>query len=305
MTQEQFSRPIQSPPKWKRWILAARPKTLPAAAAPVVMGSFLAGWESAFKLLPAAAALMCALLLQIGSNLANDVFDFQRGADREGRLGPVRVTQTGLLAPGEVKVGMGIILAAAALCGLYLSWVSAWWLLVVGLLAILAAVGYSGGPIPFGYHGLGDVFVFIFFGIVAVSGTYFLQAGRFTLDVLTMSAVVGGLITNILVVNNLRDLESDREAGKITLAAAVGPEWTRLEYALFSGLAYAGPAWLILSRKIPPGAGVIFLALPWSVRLIRQVNLWEGSRLNRTLAETSLFALGYVLLFGLGGSLLF
>jgi len=293
----------QTVPRWKRWVLASRPKTLPAAAAPVIAGAFLADWDHSFRPLTAAVALFCALLLQIGANLANDVFDFQRGADAGGRLGPVRVTQTGLLAPREVKTAMGAVLAGAALCGLYLSWISSWWLLGIGLLAILAAIGYSGGPIPFGYHGLGDVFVFVFFGLVAVGGTYYLQAGKVTLAAAGTAAAVGGLITNILVVNNLRDLQTDRKAEKRTLAVVLGPEWTRLEYGLWILAAYTIPVLLVLGDKLPVGSLAVGLAAPWSVRLMGQLRRRKGRKLNQTLAETGQFALVYALLFGLGGSL--
>ena len=284
-------------------MLASRPKTLPAAAAPVIAGAFLAFWDHSFQPLTAAAALVCALLLQIGSNLANDVFDFQRGADAGGRLGPVRVTQTGLLTPREVKTAMGAVLTGAALCGLYLSWISSWWLLGIGLLAILAAVGYSGGPIPFGYHGLGDVFVFVFFGLVAVGGTYYLQAGTVTVAAVGTAAAMGGLITNILVVNNLRDLRTDRKAEKRTLAVVLGPEWTRVEYGLWVLAAYTIPVLLVQGGKLPVGSLAVGLAAPWSVRLMGQLRRWKGRKLNQTLAETGQFALIYALLFGLGGSL--
>ncbi|MEW5941883.1 MAG: 1,4-dihydroxy-2-naphthoate octaprenyltransferase, partial [Chloroflexota bacterium] len=171
---------MERPSLFQIWWLAIRPKTLPAAASGVVMGSALAWRDGTFQPLPALAALLVALLLQIGSNVANDVFDFERGADTPERLGPTRVTQAGLLTPAQVKRGMWVIFGLAASCGLYLAWLRGPVVIAIGLAAILSAIAYTGGPFPLGYYGLGDLFVFIFFGLAAVSGTYFVQAGSVT-----------------------------------------------------------------------------------------------------------------------------
>ncbi len=226
------------PSLFQIWWLAIRPRTLPAAASGVVMGSALAWHDGSFQLVPAIAALLVALLLQIGSNVANDVFDFERGADTSARQGPLRVTQAGLLTPAQVKRGMYIIFGLAALCGLYLASLRGWTVILIGIAAIISAVAYTGGPFPLGYYGLGDVFVFIFFGLAAVAGTYYVQVGTVSTAAWWMSVPVGLIITAILVVNNLRDLENDRKAGKYTLAVKFGEKATKIEYVLCVGIAY-------------------------------------------------------------------
>ena len=198
------------------WWLAIRPKTLPAAASAVVVGTTLAWRAGGFLPGPALAALVIALLLQIGSNLANDVYDDERGADTTDRLGPTRVTQAGLLTRSQVKGGMKVVFAVAFALGLYLTWVRGWPVLVIGVVAIASAIAYTGGPYPLGYHGLGEVFVFLFFGVTAVVGTYWVQTGSAAAIAWVMSVPVGLLITAIIVVNNLRDIEQDRAAGKLT-----------------------------------------------------------------------------------------
>lgn len=288
---------------WQIWMMAARPKTLPAAAAPVVVGTALALWDGMFKAGPAAAALLGALLLQAGSNLANDLFDYQRGADAGERLGPQRVTQSGLLSTEEVRTGMWLTFAAAALCGAYLAYASGPVVLLLGAASILAALGYSGGPLPFGYHGLGDLFVFLFFGVIAVNGTYFVQAGRFTAAALASSIPMGLLIDNILVVNNLRDIPLDRAAGKKTLAVLVGARATRVQYMINLTLSYLLPLLLWLVDLLPAGANLALLTLPLGIRLNRDLHRKSGRALNETLAGTGQLALLYALLFAVGGSL--
>ena len=206
----------------RAWLLAARPKTLPAAIAPVVVGAAAALGEHSFAPLPALAALAGALLLQIGVNLANDYFDFGRGIDTPDRKGPVRVTQAGLIPPGQVRFGMIATFVAAALVGVYLVVRGGTPILVVGVASILSALAYSGGPWPLASHGVADLFVFVFFGPVAVCGTYFVQAGSVSGTAAAASLAPGLLITAILVVNNLRDIETDAGAGKRTLAVRLG-----------------------------------------------------------------------------------
>jgi len=290
--------------KWQIWIMAARPKTLPAAAAPVVVGTALALWDGLFKTGPALAALVTALLLQVGSNLANDLFDYQRGADAGERLGPQRVTQSGLLSPPVVRSGLWFTFGAAALCGAYLAYAAGPVVLVLGAAAILAALGYSGGPLPFGYHGLGDLFVFLFFGVIAVSGTYYVQAGRFTISALAASIPMGLLIDNILVVNNLRDIPLDRDAGKKTLAVLIGAHATRAQYMLNLTLSYLVPLLLWMGDMGPAGANLALLTLPLGIRLSRDLHRKNGRALNETLADTGQLALLYAVLFAVGGSLL-
>ncbi len=212
------------------WMLASRPKTLPAAAAPVIVGSAAAFYEGAFHPGPALAALFGALLLQIGANLANDVFDFHRGADTAERLGPTRVTQAGLLSPRQVLVGMWICFGLAAILGVYLTLVAGWPVIVIGLTSIVAAIAYTGGPFPLGYYGLGDAAVFLFFGLAAVCGSYYVQALKLDWLAFWSALPMGFLITAILVVNNLRDIETDRAAGKRTLAVRFGAGGARKEF---------------------------------------------------------------------------
>jgi 1,4-dihydroxy-2-naphthoate octaprenyltransferase len=282
------------------WWLAIRPKTLPAAAAPVVIGSAAAYLEGGFQWLPALAALVGALLLQIGANLANDVFDFHRGTDRGERLGPLRVTQAGLLKPGIVLAGMWIVFGLAALIGVYLAWIAGWAVIWIGLACILAAVAYTGGPIPFGYYGLGDLVVFIFFGPLATCGTYFVQAEGVSPLVAWSSVPVGLLVTAILVVNNLRDIETDRLAGKRTLAVRVGVTWTRREYAACLAGAYLILPVFILAGIAPAYVLLAWLSAPLAYRVLGVVFRQSGRPLNQALASTGQLTLFYGLLYSVG-----
>jgi len=283
------------------WLLAARPRTLPAAIAPVMLGTALAVADKRFAWLAAAAAFSVALLLQIGVNLANDYFDYLRGIDTEDRLGPPRVAQSGLIPARQVKAGMATTLILSLIPGSYLLTVGGWPVLFIGLVCIAAALAYSGGPFPLASNGLGDICVFIFFGLVAVCGTYYVQALRLTPMVWLMGAVEGLLITAILVVNNLRDIQTDRRSGKRTLAVIIGDRGSRVEYLLLLGGAYAipiimwlgdyGSAWVILP----------LFSLPLALALARFV--WKsagGSLLNRALADTAKLALIYSLLLSAG-----
>jgi 1,4-dihydroxy-2-naphthoate polyprenyltransferase len=282
------------------WLLAARPKTLPAAAAPVVVGTAVAVAEDLFRPGPALAALAGALLLQIGSNLANDVFDFQRGADAGERLGPLRITQAGLRSPAQVKAAMALVFGLVALIGLYLVWVGGWPILIVGLLSILAAVAYTGGPFPLGYHGLGDLFVFLFFGLVAVCGTYYVQAGRLSALAWWSAVPIGLLATAILVVNNLRDIQSDRAAGKRTLAVRLGVRGARMEYLLLVGTALLVPVLMWAAGATGPWVLLTWLAVLVGRGTIKLVLASEGRVLNQALAGTARLELVYAALLSLG-----
>ncbi|MGQ0604366.1 MAG: 1,4-dihydroxy-2-naphthoate polyprenyltransferase [Anaerolineales bacterium] len=300
------------------WLMAARPRTLPAAAAPVIVGSAAAWYGGVFQLWPALAALFGALLIQIGANLANDVFDFQKGADTKDRLGPVRVTAEGLLTPGQVFTGVWATFGLAVLVGLYLVWVGGWPIVLIGVASILAGLAYTGGPFPLGYHGLGDIFVFIFFGLVAVCGTYYVQAANCCAvsgatvrlsEALCASpaalawwaaAPIGLLATAIIVVNNLRDIDTDRAAGKRTLAVRLGQRGAQIEYALLIGLAYLAPVGMWLSGVAPPGVLLTWASLPRAVLLARSVFTVTGKPLNAALAGTGQLELLYGLLFAVG-----
>lgn len=283
------------------WILAARPKTLPAAVAPVMVGSAMAAVHNSFALLPAMAALAVALLLQIGVNLANDYFDFIKGVDSDDRLGPLRVTQSGLIPPARVRAAMSITLGLAGLPGLYLLYVGGWPVLVIGAASILAALAYSGGPYPLASNGLGDLFVFIFFGLVAVCGTYYVQTLMLTATVVLIGADVGLLITAILVVNNLRDIASDSRTGKRTLAVRLGAGGTKLEFSLLLAGAYCGPLVFWICGIFSVWVLLPFVSAPLAWRLIRTIRRTsDGPRLNHTLASTAKLAFLFSLLLAIG-----
>jgi 1,4-dihydroxy-2-naphthoate octaprenyltransferase len=283
------------------WILAIRPRTLPVSLAPVLVGTAVAHRLGGLRVGPALAAAAGALLLQIGSNLANDVFDHEKGADTEARIGPPRATQAGLLSPRAMKRAMALVFALATAIGLYLTAVAGPAILVVGLVSIVAAIAYTGGPWPLGYHGLGDVAVFVFFGLVAVAGTAFVQLGHVPPLAWLAAVPVGALATAILVVNNLRDVDTDRVAGKHTLAVRFGRDGARAEWialvaaayvvASTIGLAFGTSAWVLLPWATLPRA----LGLG---RVIRQEE--AGPPLNAALAGTAQLCLFFSLLFAAG-----
>ena len=291
----------QSISSLKAWALASRPRTLPAAVAPVVVASAVAVGNHNFAFLPAAAALLVALLLQIGVNLANDYFDFQKGIDSEDRLGPVRVTQSGLISPQRVKAGMMITFMLAALPGIYLMKVGGWPVLIIGIASILAALAYSGGPYPLASHGLGDLFVFIFFGLVAVCGTYYVQALYLSLLVVFLGVDVGLLITAILVVNNLRDIATDRKAGKHTFAVIIGERGAKLEYTLLLVGAYVLPVTIWLGGLTSGWVLLTCLSIPMAFSLNRKIRQTSGGPvLNQALAQTAKLSLVFSILLSVG-----
>src|SRR6478736_1971940 len=231
--------------------MAARPRTLPAAVAPVLVGTALAQTRGSIDLIAFAAAMLGALFIQVGTNLSNDYSDARRGADTEDRLGPVRVTAGGLVPPKQVLTATYVSFGLAVLCGIYLIAIAGWVILAIGAASILAGVLYTGGPRPYGYEGLGDVFVFLFFGLVAVTGSYYAQVERVTWEAFVLAVPVGLLASAILVVNNVRDLESDRRAGKRTLAVRLGRERARTLYGLmvYGAFLTAPVPWVAGSRS--------------------------------------------------------
>ncbi|MCL6645295.1 MAG: 1,4-dihydroxy-2-naphthoate polyprenyltransferase [Dehalococcoidia bacterium] len=285
------------PGRLQAWRMAARLPTLTAAAAPVAVGTAAAIRDDAFALVPALAALFGALCLQVGANFANDVFDHERGADTPDRLGPPRASQLGLLTPRELKAGMAAAFGLALLAGVYLAWVGGWPIVAVGLASIVAAVIYTGGPWPVGYHALGDLFTFVFFGLVAVMGTYYVQAGELTWFSFWAAVPVGATVTMILVVNNLRDIPTDRRTGKVTLAVVLGDRGTRWWFAALLAAALAVPAGATVSGDVPLGAAAAAAAgvLAWPI--LRQVlGGTSGRDLNPVLKATARFALWHALL---------
>jgi 1,4-dihydroxy-2-naphthoate polyprenyltransferase len=283
------------------WLMAARPRTLPAAVAPVLVGTALAGSEDVFRPLAFVAALIGSVFIQIGTNLSNDYSDARRGADTEDRLGPVRVTAGGLMPPRRVLVGTYVAFGVAVAAGAYLAAIAGWELLVVGAASILAGVLYTGGPRPYGYEGLGELFVFLFFGVVAVAGSYYVQTEELRWEAFALAVPVGLLAAAILVVNNVRDVDTDRRAGKRTLAVKLGRARARRLYSVMLALALAAPvviwlagglsAWLLLALAAAP------LALPLT-RTVAQSS--DGPSLNRVLAGTGRLLAVFSILLAVG-----
>ncbi|MBI4674693.1 MAG: 1,4-dihydroxy-2-naphthoate polyprenyltransferase [Chloroflexi bacterium] len=283
--------PVSVPPIQQIWLNAARPRTLPASLAPVLVGLGVAWHDGQFQWLPALATILTALLLQIAANLANDVFDFHKGADTHTRLGPPRATQMGWLTPRQMLMGLGVVLALAGLLGLYLVYVGGIPILVIGILAMFFAVAYTAGPLPLAYLGLGDLFAFLFFGPIAVGGTYYLQTGSVNVLAVGSGVPIGFLVTNILVVNNLRDIETDRAAGKKTLAARFGARFARVEFVTLLCGAYLMPVILILLGQAGIGLLLTWLSIPLAMRVTRIVWREQGRVLNQALARQAQFVL--------------
>lgn len=282
---------VQRPTGLQAWKMAVRLPTLTAAVAPVIAGTALAYHDRAFELLPALAALIGALALQVGANFANDVFDFERGADTSDRLGPPRATQLGLLSPGTMKLGMWSAFGVAALAGVYLIATAGWPILAVGLASIAGAIIYTGGPWPIGYHALGDLFTFVFFGLVATIGTYFVQADEITGLSVLAAVPVGCTVTAILVVNNLRDIETDRQAGKRTLGVVMGDAGTRRWFVLLLLV-----AWIAMAAATFAGVefavAAVIASVALSLRLLRPLRAGvSGRALNPVLKATARFHL--------------
>src|SRR5690606_26264908 len=263
---------LPAPGSVRAWVLAIRPPTLTAAVVPVAVGTGVAIGDGHWAPFAAVAALIGALALQIGANFANDLSDFRRGADTESRLGPPRATQLGLLTQRQVTTGILVSFGVATLAGLYLVWVGGWPIIAIGLASMVAALTYTGGPWPFGYRGLGEVFVFIFFGVVAVAGTYYVQAGEVSGHVIGASIPVALTVTAILVVNNVRDIDTDRLAGKYTLAVYLGRKLARTEFVVVVSGAYLAAAalwllgdfsgWVLLSwLSVPPAIMPVAVSL--------------------------------------------
>jgi 1,4-dihydroxy-2-naphthoate octaprenyltransferase len=282
------------------WLMAARPRTLPAAIAPVLVGTALAASEGTFRGLAFAAALIGSVFIQIGTNLSNDYSDARRGADTEERLGPVRVTAGGLVPPRKVLVATWLAFGIAVAAGIYLVAIAGWELLLVGAAAIAAGVLYTGGPRPYGYEGLGELFVFAFFGIVAVVGSYYVQVEKLRGLAFALAVPVGMLAAAILMVNNIRDIDTDRRAGKRTLAVRVGRRRAR---RLFAASVYLPFLWVTV---VAIAAGMPWLLLVWlcaplAPPLVRTVaSRTDGPALNRALAASGQLLAAFALLLSAG-----
>lgn len=283
------------------WLYAARPKTLIAAIVPVTIGASLAFAHESLLWIPTLVALFCALLIQIGTNFANDYFDFIKGSDREDRIGFERMTSKGLISAQSMKNATIITMALAFLAGMYLVWHGGWIILLIGVLSILFGVAYTGGPFPLGYNGLGDIFVFIFFGFIAVMGTYYVNTFEWGMESFWASLAVGALCVNILVVNNLRDSEADRLSGKKTLGVLFGDNALKFEYLVMIMLAYAIPPHFLVQEGYNAIILLPFLILPLAIKLVITIfRTDEKIKLNRTLEQTAQFMFLFGILFAIG-----
>ena len=284
------------------WLMAARPRTLPATVAPVLVDTALAATEREhLNWLAFAAALLGALFIQVGTNLSNDYSDARRGADTEDRLGPVRVTAGGLVPPRQVLIATYVTFGLAVLCGVYLIAVAGWALLLIGAASILAGVLYTGGPRPYGYEGLGELFVFLFFGVVAVAGSYYVQTTSLEWEPFVLAVPVGLLASAILVVNNVRDLETDRRAGKRTLAVRLGRHRTRNLFAAMVYLAYLTVPLPWIFGSLSPWLLLPWLTLPLAASVVRLVRAHtDGPSLNQALARTGQLELAFCVLLAAG-----
>jgi 1,4-dihydroxy-2-naphthoate octaprenyltransferase len=286
------------------WLLAARPRTLPAGIAPVLVGTALAvAARDSLRVGAFIAALLGAVFIQVGANLSNDYSDARRGADTEDRLGPVRVTAGGLVPPKQVLTATYISFGLAVLCGVYLIVIAGWVILAIGAASILAGVLYTGGPRPYGYEGLGDVFVFLFFGLVAVTGSYYAQVEKLTWEAFALAVPVGLIAAAILAVNNIRDAPTDARVGKKTLAVRLGRAPARSIYAAEIYVAFLVPVvvWLAGGEHVGPWVLLTWLALPLAVPLVRTVRQHDdGPTLNGALAKTGMLQLVFCVLLSAG-----
>lgn len=279
--------PAIKPGSARAWLLASRPQTLAAALVPVAVGTAVAARLGPVRWLAAFSALLGASLIQIGTNLANDAFDYEKGADDGERLGPARAAQSGWLTPRQLRVGMGVVFGLAVAVGLYLTYVGGPVILAIGITSILAGIAYTGGPFPLAYNGLGDVFVMVFFGFVAVMGTCWVASGSVDSLAALAAIPVGALANCILVVNNVRDREGDARVGKRTLIVRFGRRFGEAEYLGMLALAYGIPAGLVLSGRLGLVGLLPWLSLPLALRLFVALRKEHGAALNTVLASTA------------------
>lgn len=282
------------------WMHAARPKTLLAAFVPVLVGTSVALAEHKLNATASSIALICALLIQVGTNFTNDLYDFLRGADNKKRVGPIRVLNEGLVSPAQMKFAIALSFGSAFALGLYLVYIGGIFILIIGIFSIIAGLAYTAGPFPLAYKGLGDVFVFIFFGFIGTCGTYFVNAQSLSMNAVFASFPVGALITNILVVNNFRDIDTDRVAGKNTLAVLLGKKFSLVEYISLVFLSFITPAILYFEFGISEWIFLPYLTIPLAFKLIRMMTTLSGSELNKTLELTAKFSAIFGVLLSLG-----
>jgi 1,4-dihydroxy-2-naphthoate octaprenyltransferase len=291
---------VEKPSKFESWILASRPRTLLAAVVPVIVGSALAISQNKFTLILSLIAMFCSILIQVGTNFTNDLYDYLKGTDKEDRIGPRRVLVSGLISKSEMKIGIITVFGFAFLLGLYLVYAAGIVILIIGVLSITAGLAYTAGPYPFAYNGLGDVFVFAFFGIVGTTGTYYLHLHEFSLLSFLIAVPVGALITNILVVNNYRDIEEDREADKYTLAVKLGKKFTRFQFINSITISYLILFIIYFKYDFTYWIFLPLISLPVAAKLISMLQNLEGKELNKTLELSAKYAALFGLLFSLG-----
>ena len=289
------------PSLFKAWIAAARPQTLTVAVAPVLLGAALAAEVTTLQVSLVLAALMGAICIQIGTNLFNDYADFKKGADGEDRLGPARACASGWLNPAHVLKAVWVTFFIAVLAGLYLAMAGGWPIVLIGVASLVCGLAYTGGPWPLAYVGIADLFVFVFFGLVAVGGTYFVLTGGLSAAAVFGGAILGCLATAVLAVNNLRDRKGDKQAGKQTLAVRYGEAFARNQFALL----ITAPALLVVFVALfVPGAGMGWLAplalAPWLVQLTRDAFRLDGMELNDLLKKTAVTELAFAILLSAG-----
>ncbi len=288
----------------RAWVVALRPKTLVIAVVVVGVGTALAAHLGSVRADAAAAALAGALLLQIASNFANDLFDFRKGADTPQRLGPTRAVAAGLLTQRAITGGLVLVLLAALAVGVFLSLQTSWVILAIGVAGMVSAVAYTGGPYPLGYHGLGDVFVFLFFGLAAVAGTVFVQTGTWEPVALALGVPMGLLAAAVLTVNNIRDIDTDERAGKRTIPVRLGRSRARLYYGSLLAIPYLVVAALVAAAQLPVASLAVLLSLPLALKLNGIVRTrTDGPTLNRALGMTAGLLTVFGLLLGLGTAL--
>ncbi len=288
-------------PSWRIWLMASRVRTLPAAVAPVIVGTALPATSGTFRVGVFVAALLGSVFIQVGTNLSNDYSDARRGADTEDRLGPVRVTAGGLVPPKQVLQATYVSFGLAVVCGIYLVAMSGFALLLIGVASIAAGVLYTGGPRPYGYEGLGEVFVFLFFGIAAVAGSTYAQVEQFPWEAFVLAIPVGLLAAAILVVNNVRDLDTDRRVGKKTLAVRLGRPRTQTMFAVMVYGAFLTAPLAIFAHALELWLLLPWLALPLAAKLVRTVrNHADGPTLNGALAASGQLQLVFCVLLAAG-----
>jgi len=286
--------------KFKSWVLASRPKTLPAAISPIIIGSSIAYHDNKFNFIAAFIALICSLLIQIGTNFVNDLFDHLNGSDGKERVGPTRALSSGLVSIPEMKFAIFITFGVTFVLGLYLVNLAGWPILIVGVLSITSGYAYTAGPYPLAYNGLGDIFVFVFFGVVATVGTYYVQTLQLTELIFIAAVPVGLLITNILIVNNYRDVDEDRLSNKQTLAVKFGKSFSLIQYLIQLLIAYAVPVFIYFNYEFSWVILLPIVTLPLGLYLFKMLTELKGIALNKTLELTAKLSVIFSILFSLG-----